>query len=1445
MKKSFGIFIFLVIILVGVLGGVSAASGVTITYPNGGENLHNDVPVTWTLNGAGTGLLTLQYSSNGGSTWNDLTTLAPGSTGYTWSTTAKSGGDGSNYRIYIIESGTNVYDLSDNVFTIDNTNPSSQVSLGDYQNTATFSVPYTASDSPSGVKYVELYYKKDGGAWTKYETTFSSSPISFNSATTGGDGVYGFYTIATDNSLNVESFSGSADDSTRVDIVAPTTSDDYGAKDNVWQKVDQTITLTPDDASPSSGFEWTKYCLTNGCDPSTGTPYAGGAIPISTGGTTYFRYASKDNAGNVQVTQEKIVKIDKVNPTATLSPSSLSSITVTKTALTINSGCSDSLSGCLESKLYISTTPIVSCSVSYTDYILSSPQSITDRSYICVAAKDVAGNINYSSPVEFKIFSTIQSAIDAASTGDTINVGAGTYDEQVVINKALTLQGAGDTTIIKPSSAAKLTQHLGISWAGGTKEVAGIVIVNEVVGGDVTIKNLKIDGENIATIPSGANWVTGILYRESGGIIDDVSAEDMIIVPLDWVRGYGFVLYSATNPVSVEVKNSDVVNYDKNGINAQGNKLTANIHHNTITGRGPLPEGDEVQNGILVIDNAVGTVDYNTVSNNAYTPATWGATGIAFINAGGSATGNILTNNQMGAVAQTLTGFGSGTSWTVSFLENTASAPILNIPGISGLNAATYVTGTTLTIIMNGNQLTGGLGDGISIGDIEGLGAAGVVVVTVTNNDVSNWQNGIHIIGSITSGNSINHNKIYSNSQYGVKNEVIGVTINAKNNWWGTNVGSTIATKISGNVDYTPWAYALGQYDSTNPIIGTLTISPKSGNYISGTSAISASVSDSPSGIASCEYTLDETTWNVGTVNSGACVLTGINTATATLINIRATDNSGNVGTGSTVAVTPDTTAPTITINNPGTSPAQSKTITASTSDGTLTMFVNAAGVTTCEGGLAFTSYDSTTFSLESDNTRTVCYKAEDSVGNIRYSSSAIAGIDKTAPTITINNPGTSPAQSKTITASTSDGTLTMFVNAAGVTTCDGTLTFGAYSSTTFTSQSENTKTVCYRSADVAGNIAYLISAAIAGIDNTAPTVVLTKDHSDNLVRDADTVIITATFTEANGLSGTPTLTIGTLISSVGMTSTANPLVWTYSWNVPSGSDGAQSISVSSTDVAGNSNSAATGVTSLTIDNIAPVISNLVPLGGNKTISVGQTVTFTLTATDANGVADVKLYNETGSLTGSFAHTGGNSWSYTSATYNTKGNYKYYIKATDSVSNEKREPTTTYTITVNDLIWDLSSKWNLVSVPKTLTTNSVSTLLSGSEIWQYSSSGSWVIPTTLTPGVGYWIDSHNPILGLNYATQTNNQTLPSETIILYQGWNLIGHMCQNTQNVGVAFPTSIYNNLFVLRYNEVTDAFEIYATQDTGTRQFTQMVTGEGYWVFVPSGNLAYTNICN
>jgi len=92
--------------------------------------------------------------------------------------------------------------------------------------------------------------------------------------------------------------------------------------------------------------------------------------------------------------------------------------------------------------------------------------------------------------------------------------------------------------------------------------------------------------------------------------------------------------------------------------------------------------------------------------------------------------------------------------------------------------------------------------------------------------------------------------------------------------------------------------------------------------------------------------------------------------------------------------------------------------------------------------------------------------------------------VDTTAPVITIANPNTSAATSKTLTASASDGTLKMSETTG--TTCDGTLTFVAYASKTYTAQADNGKKVCYQAVDTAGNEAYSLSDAIAGIDTTA-----------------------------------------------------------------------------------------------------------------------------------------------------------------------------------------------------------------------------------------------------------------------------------------------------------------------------------------------------------------------
>ena len=187
-------------------------------------------------------------------------------------------------------------------------------------------------------------------------------------------------------------------------------------------------------------------------------------------------------------------------------------------------------------------------------------------------------------------FLTIQKAVDSANvTDNTIHVAAGTYAEQVVINKNLTLVGTGDPVIQAPASPAKFKVPESSAWwdpvvfafggtnAGGTISGAGTVTVS--------ISGFTVDGNNRVPYDRAA----GIFLRNAGGTISDNTVQNMCI---DGHQTFGIIAYGNSD---VEITGNDVSGYSKGGIAANGDNVTgppayptphAVVEGNNVTGPG-------------------------------------------------------------------------------------------------------------------------------------------------------------------------------------------------------------------------------------------------------------------------------------------------------------------------------------------------------------------------------------------------------------------------------------------------------------------------------------------------------------------------------------------------------------------------------------------------------------------------------------------------------------------------------------------------------------------------------------------------------------------------------------------------------------------------------------------------------------------------------------------
>ena len=390
-------------------------------------------------------------------------------------------------------------------------------------------------------------------------------------------------------------------------------------------------------------------------------------------------------------------------------------------------------------------------------------------------------------------FNTIQAAINAASPGATITIGAGTYEENVLINKSLTLEGYGKKTVVEP--AVSNPACAGGSLCGGT--ASNIILVE---ADNVTINNLVLEGDN-------PNLTSGTVV---GG--KDIDARNGIITNHEAPGGF----FTGLTVSKVHV--SDVY---LRGI-YESAKGAFNFNHDLITN----VRGSEASIGMFSFEAAGEYVDNKVTLTNDAISANW-SKGSKFIgnkitqSASGIHTDN---NGGSGGVADTIEGNkvsecttnGYGVWVFAPYVDATLKGNKVKGCAVGLAAFGSQVSGQGPTFIENAVDGTGAItSEPPTVGayittDLLGFGF-GDVTATLTSNKIGNFGEGVFVTQSPGGqANVTAHKNIIHGNGHGATGEA-GTSVEAQENWWGCPQGPGVGArcdKASGTVNFTPWLTA-------------------------------------------------------------------------------------------------------------------------------------------------------------------------------------------------------------------------------------------------------------------------------------------------------------------------------------------------------------------------------------------------------------------------------------------------------------------------------------------------------------------------------------------------------------------------------------------------------------------------------------------------------------
>jgi hypothetical protein len=435
----------------------------------------------------------------------------------------------------------------------------------------------------------------------------------------------------------------------------------------------------------------------------------------------------------------------------------------------------------------------------------------------------------------------IQEAVDLVS-GSTVYVLPGTYEEQVhITTDGLDLIGSGSGTDPAVDTIIQSPASLPWHFTTGTNNNYPIIGLDGVTGGSV--QNLRVDGLG----RGNANYrFIGIGFWNAGGDVVDCAVTGIRNEPLSGAQhGVGIYAYNDDGgPYAIEVADTTVDDYQKNGMALLGEGLTVDVHGCTVTGGGPMGSGLPAQNGIQIGYGAGGTVDGCTISNHLYTGGSWAATGLlpmenatlivtdtqlfdnypaVFCIDGDVTFAGLTVSNQHADSGDGLLAYSStGTKLRES---GPRALPDPFVPGDAGEHKGARAV---MTVSVAKSTFVGH--DKV---DTWGIGAyaagTGAVDLTVTESTVKDWDYGVvaYDYGAPATVTA-NYNQIISNVSYGFVSTFTSGLLDATDNWWGDATGPHDSTgtievppcegdpaehlnadglgnAVSDGIDYCPW----------------------------------------------------------------------------------------------------------------------------------------------------------------------------------------------------------------------------------------------------------------------------------------------------------------------------------------------------------------------------------------------------------------------------------------------------------------------------------------------------------------------------------------------------------------------------------------------------------------------------------------------------------------